>query len=117
MIINFFLWDNLKFDVDGIEEVCCKFFGMLYNIYFFFVLYVNVDGFEYKEVDFLMNECLEIDWWILFVLNILVKEVDICYNEYELIKVGCLILDFVNDNLFNWYVCLNCKCFWGGGFI
>ena len=116
MITNSSPWDNLKFDVDGIEEVRRKFFGTLYNTYSFFSLYANVDGFEYKEADVPMVERPEIDRWILSVLNTLVKEVDTCYNEYEPTKAGRLISDFVNDNLSNWYVRLNRKRFWGGEF-
>ena len=116
MITNSSPWDNLKFDVDGVEEVRRKFFGTLYNTYSFFALYANVDGFEYKEADVPMAERPEIDRWILSVLNTLVKEVDNCYNEYEPTKAGRLISDFVNDNLSNWYVRLNRKRFWGGEF-
>lgn len=114
MITNSSPWDNLKFDVDGIEEVRRKFFGTLYNTYSFFALYANVDGFSYSEPDVPMNERPEIDRWILSVLNTLIKEVDVCYNEYEPTKAGRLISDFVNDNLSNWYVRLNRKRFWGG---
>ena len=114
MITNSSPWDNLKFDVDGIEEVRRKFFGTLYNTYSFFSLYANVDGFEYKEADIPMAERPEIDRWILSVLNTLIKEVDVCYNDYEPTKAGRLISDFVNDNLSNWYVRLNRKRFWGG---
>ena len=116
MITNSSPWDNLKFDVDGIEEVRRKFFGTLYNTYSFFSLYANVDGFEYKEADVPMAERPEIDRWILSVLNTLVKEVDTCYSKYEPTKAGRLISDFVNDNLSNWYVRLNRKRFWGGEF-
>ena len=116
MITNSSPWDNLKFDVEGIEEVRRKFFGTLYNTYSFFALYANVDGFEYKEADVPMAERPEIDRWILSVLNTLIKEVDTCYNEYEPTKAGRLISDFVNDNLSNWYVRLNRKRFWGGEF-
>ncbi|WP_455585049.1 isoleucine--tRNA ligase [Bacteroides sp.] len=116
MITNSSPWDNLKFDVDGIEEVRRKFFGTLYNTYSFFALYANVDGFEYKEADVPISERPEIDRWILSVLNTLIKEVDTCYNEYEPTKAGRLISDFVNDNLSNWYVRLNRKRFWGGEF-
>jgi isoleucyl-tRNA synthetase len=107
MITNSSPWDNLKFDVEGIEEVRRKFFGTLYNTYSFFALYANVDGFEYKEADVPVAERPEIDRWILSVLNSLVKEVDSCYNDYEPTKAGRLISDFVNDNLSNWYVRLN----------
>ncbi|MEA4885427.1 MAG: isoleucine--tRNA ligase [Bacteroides graminisolvens] len=116
MITNSSPWDNLKFDVEGIEEVRRKFFGTLYNTYSFFALYANVDGFEYKEADVPVAERPEIDRWILSVLNSLVKEVDSCYNDYEPTKAGRLISDFVNDNLSNWYVRLNRKRFWGGGY-
>ena len=116
MITNSSPWDNLKFDMDGIEEVRRKFFGTLYNTYSFFALYANVDGFEYKEADVPMESRPEIDRWILSVLNTLIKEVDTCYNEYEPTKAGRLISDFVNDNLSNWYVRLNRKRFWGGEF-
>ena len=72
MITNASPWDNIKFDVDGIEEVRRKFFGTLYNTYSFFVLYANVDGFDYKEADVPMEERPEIDRWILSLLNSLV---------------------------------------------
>ena len=115
MITNSSPWDNLKFDVDGVEEVRRKFFGTLYNTYSFFALYANVDEFDYKEADVPMTERPEIDRWILSVLNTLVKNVDTCYYEYEPTKAGRLISEFVNDNLSNWYVRLNRKRFWGGG--
>ena len=113
MITNSSPWDNLKFDVDGVDEVRRKFFGTLYNTYSFFALYANVDGFTYAEADVPMEERSEIDRWILSLLNSLIQEVDACYNDYEPTKAGRAITDFVNDNLSNWYVRLNRKRFWG----
>ena len=113
MITNSSPWDNLKFDVDGVDEVRRKFFGTLYNTYSFFALYANVDGFTYAEADVPMEERPEIDRWILSLLNSLIQEVDACYNDYEPTKAGRAITDFVNDNLSNWYVRLNRKRFWG----
>ena len=115
MITNASPWDNIKFDVDGIKEVRRKFFGTLYNTYSFFVLYANVDGFDYKEADVPMEERPEIDRWILSLLNSLVKDVDGFYDTYEPTRAGRAISDFVNDNLSNWYVRLNRRRFWGGG--
>ena len=115
MITNASPWDNIKFDVEGIEEVRRKFFGTLYNTYSFFVLYANVDGFDYKEADVPMEERPEIDRWILSLLNSLVKDVDGFYDTYEPTRAGRAISDFVNDNLSNWYVRLNRRRFWGGG--
>ncbi len=115
MITNASPWDNLKFDVEGIEEVRRKFFGTLYNTYSFFALYANVDGFTYSEPDVPMTERPEIDRWILSLLNSLVKDVDEFYETYEPTRAGRAISDFVNDHLSNWYVRLNRRRFWGGG--
>ncbi len=115
MITNASPWDNIKFDIDGIEEVRRKFFGTLYNTYSFFALYANVDGFDYSEPEVAWEERPEIDRWILSLLNSLVKAVDGYLEAYEPTKAGRAISDFVNDNLSNWYVRLNRRRFWGGG--
>ncbi len=114
MITNSSPWDNLKFDLDGVEEVRRKFFGTLYNTYSFFALYANVDGFDYSQPDVPLEKRPEIDRWIISLLNTLVKEVNEQYNSYEPTRAGRAISDFVNDNLSNWYVRLNRKRFWGG---
>ncbi|HHT28790.1 MULTISPECIES: isoleucine--tRNA ligase [Petrimonas] len=114
MVTNAAPWDNLKFDIDGVEEARRKFFGTLFNTYSFFALYANVDNFhnQYPQVELARRP--EIDRWILSLLNSLVKEVDENYANYEPTKAGRAINDFVNDNLSNWYVRLNRKRFWGG---
>jgi len=116
MITNSSPWDNLKFDTDGVMEVTRKFFGTLHNTYKFFAPYANLDGFTYQEADVPISKRPEIDRWILSELNSLVKNVDMCYADYEPTKAGRLINDFVNDNLSNWYVRLCRKRFWGTGY-
>ncbi|MFV0365864.1 MAG: isoleucine--tRNA ligase [Mangrovibacterium sp.] len=114
MLTNSAPWDNLKFDVGGVDEVRRKFFGTLYNTYNFFALYANIDGFSYAEADVPMNERPEIDRWILSLLNTLVKEVSESLESYEPTRAGRAISDFVNENLSNWFVRLSRKRYWGG---
>ena len=115
MITNAAPWDNLKFDIEGVEEARRKYFGTLYNTYSFFTLYANVDNFDGKEPEIALEDQPEIDRWIISLLNSLVKEVDEAYTNYEPMRAGRAIANFVNDNLSNWYVRLNRKRFWGGG--
>ncbi len=114
MITNAAPWENLKFDIEGVEEARRKFFGTLYNTYSFFVLYANVDDFHDQYQRIALDERPEIDRWILSMLHSLIKEVDQSYEAYEPTKAGRAIADFVNDHLSNWYVRLNRKRFWGG---
>ncbi len=114
MITNSQPWDNLKFDIEGVDEVRRKLFGTLYNTYSFFALYANIDGFEYKEADIPFGDRPEIDRWILSELNTLVKNVDDAFADYEPTKAGRAIQEFVDANLSNWYVRLSRRRFWKG---
>ncbi len=114
MISNANPWENLKFDIEGIDEVRRKFFGTLYNTYSFFALYANVDGFNYSEKE--VENRPEIDRWILSELNLLIKEVKAFYEDYEPTRVARAISNFVNDNLSNWYVRLCRRRFWKGDY-
>ncbi len=114
MITNSQPWDNLKFDVDGVDEVRRKFFGTLYNTYSFFALYANVDGFTGGEAPVPVSERPQIDRWIISLLNTLIKEVNESLENYEPTAAARAIQEFVNENLSNWYVRLNRKRFWGG---
>jgi len=114
MVSNAMPWENLRFDLDGIDEVRRKFFGTLYNTYSFFALYANVDNFKYNEDE--VENSPEIDRWIISELNILVKDVKSFYEDYEPTKVARAINIFVNDNLSNWYVRLCRRRFWKGDY-
>ncbi|HPQ12865.1 MAG TPA: isoleucine--tRNA ligase, partial [Paludibacteraceae bacterium] len=114
MMTNSAPWDNLKFDIEGVEEVRRKFFGTLYNTYSFFALYANVDEFTCSEPEIPVENRPEIDRWIISLLNTLIKEVGEYYEDYDPTRAGRAISDFVTENLSNWYVRLNRKRFWGG---
>lgn len=115
MITNAAPWENLKFDVNGVEETARSFFGKLYQTYSFLAMYANVDGFTGKESQVADEKRPEIDRWILSALHTLIKNVTNYYDDYELTKAGRLVESFVLDDLSNWFVRLNRKRFWGNG--
>ena len=114
MISNAQPWDNLKFDVSGIEEVQRKFFGTLYNIYSFFALYANIDEFTYLEEEIPLESRTEIDRWIISELNTLIEGVEGNYEDYEPTKAARLVQDFVMNKLSNWHIRLSRRRFWKG---
>ena len=98
MISNTSPWDNLKFDLEGISEVNRKFFGTLYNIYSFFSLYANIDGFSpEKEITITYEKRPELDQWIISELYSLIDEVDSAFTDYEPPKASRAISDFVQE--------------------
>ncbi|WP_295653009.1 isoleucine--tRNA ligase [uncultured Mucilaginibacter sp.] len=112
MISNASPWDNLKFNIEGLDEVRRKFFGTLYNTYSFFVLYANIDKFNYSEAEIAINDRPEIDRWIISLLNTLTNEVDGFYEDFEPTKATRAIQNFVDEHLSNWYVRLSRRRFW-----
>lgn len=114
MMANANPWDNLKFDLEGIEEVKRKFFGTLYNTYSFFALYANIDGFKFAEDFIPLDKRTEIDRWIISLLNSLISEVEADYKDYEPTRAARKIQDFVESHLSNWYVRLCRRRFWKG---
>ncbi len=116
MISNANPWDNLKFDIEGIEESKRKFFGTLYNVYSFFALYANIDKFNYSEKEINLIDRPELDRWIISELNSLIFEVDNHYENYEPTKAARAISDFVQLYLSNWYVRLSRRRFWKGSY-
>ncbi|MCL4125398.1 UNVERIFIED_CONTAM: hypothetical protein GTU68_051517, partial [Idotea baltica] len=116
MISNANPWDNLKFDLEGIEEVKRKFFGTLYNTYSFFTLYTNIDKFSYAEADIPLAERPEIDRWILSELHTLIQKVDAYYADYEPTKAARAISNFTQDYVSNWFVRLSRRRFWKGDY-
>jgi isoleucyl-tRNA synthetase len=112
MISNASPWDNLKFNIEGLDEVRRKFFGTLYNTYSFFVLYANIDQFKYEEAEIALDKRPELDRWIISLLNTLSKEVDGFYADFEPTKAARAIQEFVDAHFSNWYIRLSRRRFW-----
>lgn len=116
MVHNAQLWDNLKFDPAGVDETKRKLFGTVFNVYSFFVLYANIDGFKYGETEIPVKDRPEIDRWIISFLNSLIKDYQALMDEYEPTKAVRRLQEFVVDHLSNWYVRLCRRRFWKGDY-
>jgi len=115
MMANSDPWDNLRFDVEGIEEVRRKLFGTLFNTYGFFALYANIDQWTPGvQPATPVAERPEIDRWIISKLNSLIQEVRQQLTDYEPTKACRAIDQFVDEHLSNWYVRLCRRRFWKG---
>ncbi len=114
LVTNASPWDNLKFDLSGIQEVQRKFFGTLYNTYQFFVLYANVDGFKFEQAYIPVKDRPEIDRWVISSLNSLIQTVTVAMDDFEPTIAGRAIETFVDEHLSNWYVRLCRRRFWKG---
>jgi len=114
MLSNASPWDNLKFDLAGLDETKRKFFGTLHNTYGFYALYANIDGFTNDQKQVPMAERSELDRWILSKLHSLAKLVEEEMDAYEPTKAARAIQKYVIDDLSNWYVRLNRRRFWKG---
>ena len=113
MISNAQPWDNLKFDLEGVEEVRKKFFRPIFHTYNgIFAQYANLCGFKYEEATIPLEEREEIDRWIVSRLNSLIRDVAADYADYEPTSATRRIQNFVDRDLSNWYVRRNRKRFW-----
>ena len=111
LISNANPWDDFRFNAQGIDQIRKKFFHTLYNIYSFFVIYANIDGYQGEHCDIDQN-ITELDRWILSELNSLVDRVDNYFEDYEPTKAARELSDFVLEKLSNWYVRLSRRRFW-----
>lgn len=106
------IWKSKLFNEDDLIEIKNKFFDTLINTYKFFVMYANVNKFDYKESKIIaVNERKEIDRWIISKLNSLKKEFFELMDSYEITKASRLLSDFTIDELSNWYVRRNRRRF------
>ena len=116
LLTNASPWDNLRFDMDGLDEVRRKFFGTLHNTYAFFALYANVDGFKYEEDEIALNQRPEMDQWILSELHTLIAQVEDGMESFEPTRAFRPVQEFTTEKLSNWYVRLGRRRFWKGDY-
>ena len=106
-------WLPTKYDEDGLKEVESKFIRSLRNVYIFFSLYVNSENIEPDKLNVPMSERDELDLWIISRLNSLIKLVEENIDIFELTKISKAFVDFVVEDLSNWYIRRSRRRFWG----
>lgn len=90
--------------------------GMVGNMYDFFTMYADVDGWEWDgELKDPSHECTNpLDQWIVSRLHQLVGEVETNMDRYDLPNAIKPILPFIEDAS-NWYVRRSRRRFWKSG--
>ena len=106
------VWTPIKFDLDGLKEVYSKYLGTLKNAYSFFEMYANADKIDPRDYNVPINNRDITDKWLLSRLNNTILKVTKAYEEYDLNKVVHYLVDFLNDDLSNWYIRSNRRRFW-----
>ena len=99
---------DFRFAEAWVEEVVKKVILPLWNTYYFFTTYANIDNFK-PSWDKTRNNNL--DKWLISELNELTKEVTEWFDEYKLNNATKPIVKFM-DNLTNWYIRRSRKRFW-----
>lgn len=101
-----------RFDPKGMKDIMNRVFRMLWNSYYFFVTYANIDGWKpsgKRQAASGKNNIL--DKWIVSELNVLIREVDGKLEKYDVYGSAKSTEKFI-DNLSNWYIRRSRKRFW-----
>lgn len=101
--------EPLMFNSEGIKDVTRAILLPLFNAWYFFVQYANID--KWKPDQVLMVDYSQADLWILSKLNSLILEINKTMESYCLYKVSTMLFNFVDD-LTNWYIRRNRRRFW-----
>ncbi len=115
LLVNNPPWKATLFNEDDIAKtIISDFFRSLTNIYSFFALYANIDGFTGKEKQVDIADRLEIDRWVISRLNTLIDEYRSNMERYDLTRALRAVQNFVIYELSNWYIRRNRRRFWKG---
>ncbi|MCL2860921.1 MAG: isoleucine--tRNA ligase [Firmicutes bacterium] len=101
-----------RFYGDAVRESKAKFLGTLYNTYYFYILYADIDKFDPTKHKLKDLPLTLMDRWILSELNLLIDFVDKSLNKYQIFESARELIKFV-DKLSNWFVRRSRERFWG----
>ncbi len=101
---------ELRFSESWVEEIMRKVSLPLWNTYYFFTTYANIDNFDPSK-DLVSERNNKLDIWIISEINKLIKDVSTAMENYTLMQASSYIFDFM-DSLTNWYIRRSRRRFW-----
>lgn len=105
-------WVPKRFGKAGLREVVSRFFDTLWNVYTFFILYANIDGYV-PSTSYLEDQPGNLlDRWLVHAFRRLVREVREALDRFEISKAAKAIEEFVIEDLSNWYIRRSRRRFW-----
>ncbi len=105
-------WTSVRFQENAIRDAQREFLVRLYNVFSFFNIYANIDGFDPRQKQARpAAERSELDRWILSDLNLAIRDVRGHLDRFENFPAAQRLNDFV-DALSNWYVRRSRDRFW-----
>jgi isoleucyl-tRNA synthetase len=108
-------WSSRRLGDSVLEDAVRQFLLTLWNVYAFFVLYANADGFDPDAAPVAPVSALPVlDRWILSRLAGTVRETRHAMDAYDVTGAGRRIQAFLDD-LSNWYVRRSRRRFWNPG--
>ena len=100
-----------RFSDSGVVEGLQRFIIPLWNVYSFFTIYANIDGFDPRKQRVSWENLTELDKWILMKTQRAVDAVTKHLDKLEICEAAGAFLQLV-DCLTNWYVRRSRRRFW-----
>ena len=108
-------WTSLRFSTDRVAEAKKDFLIRLQNVWGFFVIYANIDGFSPSAGSApLVAQRPLLDRWILSELELTTRTVTNALDSFDILTAARSLFDFV-ERLSNWYVRASRPRFWASG--
>jgi isoleucyl-tRNA synthetase len=106
-------WNATRHSLSNVRALQKEFLVKLRNVYSFFTIYANLDGFD-PHTSTRPAARAELDRWILVELAQTVETVTARLDAYDIYPATLALTDLV-DALSNWYVRRNRARFWSSG--
>jgi isoleucyl-tRNA synthetase len=108
-------WSATRHSLSNVRALQKEYAVKLRNVYSFFTIYANIDGFRPGAAPRLEHAARpELDRWILGELALTTREVTARMDEYDVFGATRRLIDLV-DSLSNWWVRRSRSRFWKPG--